>query len=438
MNKYYRKGLDFLIIVLVLIISFSFISCENSVVKEENTSETESSELNISDSFVEYNNEIVIDEVDEDNTEYKKVLTNFSDILDSTYSSSTISRREWVIMMLDVFGRGEIEEETEDIPYTFSEDFEYAYEQKMIDERDFVLSPYEDMLRRDAGDSLVPYLGYGIKEYEFTDYEDMDIQTHLGTLIYYNYFFTDEDGNGNPYEPVLREDIDIVKPELQRYKTYSGKLIYSFGDSIMAGDGNDGVGYAKLIADKYGMTSKNFSKGGATFGYFEDRSQICEQIKKSFEEKEKPDIILINGGINDARYEKSGSVNISNFDYKANGNKTFVAGMEYAIGELLDNYKDSIMVYNTTHKTNTIGEKKEKEYADTSLVICDKWEFPVVNLYYESGFDPENKEDVDKYTSYEEDLDGGDTVHPISSGYMKFYLPLIMDKMDSEYKSKVG
>ena len=65
----------------------------------------------------------------------------------------------------------------------------------------------------------------------------------------------------NEYEPCK---LIIDKLELNDTNVLKGKSILNFGDSISAGDGNNGIGYSELLSNKNGMTCYDYAVGGAT------------------------------------------------------------------------------------------------------------------------------------------------------------------------------
>ena len=89
-----------------------------------------------------------------------------------------------------------------------------------------------------------------------------------------------------------RQNDDLNSNPLQ------GKIIYNFGDSIAAGDGNNGKGYAELLAEKYGMNVTDYAKGGATLGS-NTTNNITTQVDNAIVTGGSPDYILIDGGTND-------------------------------------------------------------------------------------------------------------------------------------------
>lgn len=427
-----KRSVRLLCLLLAVLLCFGvltifFVSAEDS----KDTNDTRIS-VNISKKFdkdkVNSSIKRLYDKRIEDNCN-KYIVTNYSDLIDGTYSKDTVSRREWVKMMMSVFEPGRKFSLSDESEYTFYKDFEYAYDNYMIDETKYRLNPYIRLLRRDAGDSIVPYLDYEIHDYDCNDYGDMEIQTNLRTLIYYGYFNVDKDGNGSPYTPVLTEDLVRCKKDLTKVYKLRYKSMLCFGDSIMEGGGNEGYGIPEMLCDKYKMKAENYGVSAATFGYIKNRTQICLELYPPHKNGETADFILLNGGTNDQDFEFFGTFKEDDFDFVKNGNKTFIQGMEFTIGKIKDFWPESKFLYIRAQNTGAVDEEKERLYGDTAIKICDKWKVTSVDLYNLSSFDPNNQDMLDSYTKYDYSKEQHDGIHPNYLGYIKFYLPYITDAM---------
>ena len=103
------------------------------------------------------------------------------------------------------------------------------------------------------------------------------------------------------------------------------KILFNFGDSIAAGDGNNGKGYAELLGEKYGLLVTDYANGGATLGDTASNN-ITSQVDTAIANGVNPDYILIEGGTNDivnsvALGSIANDYNITNFVKQYYGNK---------------------------------------------------------------------------------------------------------------------
>ena len=355
------------------------------------------------------------------------VLSSYCDAVDYTYSSTLVSRKEWLEMFFDVFGLRESIDHKKDGSYPgCSNLFEIAKQKNMYLSDSFADDPYAPVLRKEAGDTIFLYLGYTEKEYGSSDYELLSIQTYLQTALYYGYFTLDENGNADPYGYVTKDDLVKIRKDLEIYRELKDKVIFGFGDSIMAGNGNYHRGIIDLLSDKYKMRGYDFSVGGTAFGYKENCTCIHEQIIKASKLGMKPDYILIDGGTNDLRLKDMGSIS-DDFSYINNGFSSFASGMEYCFGLIKENYYNVPVMYISCHRM-AIYKEEQESYHSLALDICDKWGVPCIDLYSNSGFDPDDSELVSKYTLHKkEKFPDGDSIHPNQEMYMIYYIPYISE-----------
>lgn len=360
----------------------------------------------------------------------RNVLSSYSDVIDETYSMSLISKKEWLEMFIDVFNLKKYLEDTGDTAqFNCDNIFELGDEKDMYLAEEFSNDPYTPLKRKEAGDTIVLYLGYPLKEFTSNDNDELAIQTYLQTALYYGYLQLDDEGNANPSGYLTREDFESIRDDLLKYVEFRGKTVFGFGDSIMAGDGNHGDGIAEVIADKYKMNVYDYGFGGATFGYREDRPSIHEQVSEAVKSEVVPDYILVDGGTNDYKLKRMGSIAPDDdYNYLVNGYTTFASGMEYCFGLLRDHYYDVPCLYIRTHEM-FIYPEQQKTYAELGFDICRKWSMPYVDLYSDSGFDADDKDSVYRYTYHTDDYPDGDGVHPNQDMYMEYYTPLVSDAL---------
>ena len=214
----------------------------------------------------------------------------------------------------------------------------------------------------------------------------------------------------------------------------SGKVLLSFGDSIMAGDGNNGKGIADYIAEKYGMELRDYSNGGATMGVT-GNNDIYTQIKTAINEVENADVIIFNGGTNDIvniggdtsidtdPTVPIGSLVDSIFSVENLANtSTFSGAMELGISKLLEKYPNAIIIYIRVHQMGSRNQNLQVLYGERAIEICKRWGIEFVNIYdsFQSRFPVKMRtEFLSDYT------------HPNENGYEKKYLPKICSVMES-------
>lgn len=371
----------------------------------------------------------VLEQSENDPQMIRNVVSSYSEIVDGTYSSSYVSKKEWLEMFIEVFNLSKClsDEISEDARFNCENIFELGVERDMYLSDSFSEDPYNPVKRKEAGDTIALYLGYPLHEYTSNDNDELIIQTNLQTALYYGYLELDKNGNANPGDYLTREDFEKIHQDLLKYVEFREKTIVGFGDSIMAGDGNYAVGIVDLIADKYKMTVYDYGVGGSAFEYKDEKPAIHEQIVEALKAGIKPDYILIDGGVNDLKLGNMGEMmSEDNFSYLSNGYTSFASGMEYCFGLLKDNYADVPLLYIRTHMM-TIYPKQQISYGKLAFEICEKWCVPYLDLYTESGFDADNSQLVSDSTLHNEDFPEGDSIHPNQDMYMKYYIPKVTD-----------
>ena len=362
----------------------------------------------------------------------RPVLSMYSDINDRIISKNIVSRKEWIELFIDVFDLwNHLDDSYANSIFACTGEFDIADEKDMFLADSFRNDPYVPLLRKEAGDTIVQYLGYPLQEYNSRDSEKLKIQTNLATALYYGFLYTDEDGNANPEGIVNYDDYERIRDDLCKYLEFKGKVLFSYGDSIMAGDGNNGVGIANLIAEKYKMDLKDFSMGGCTFEHKDEKIQIYRQIIYSSCIDESPDFIIINGGTNDLKSDNAGTVmDDMDFDYISNGNNSFAAGMEYCFGLLRDRFPSVKKLFIRCHQMAAYDELKQEKYGQMSLKICEKWDIPYVDIYNDSGFDGKDGKLVYQYTYRDNNkYKNGDSIHPVHDMYLRYYIPSVTDSI---------
>lgn len=238
-------------------------------------------------------------------------------------------------------------------------------------------------------------------------------------------------GKYYPYsERIPKSDIELEENSL------IGKTLLSFGDSIMAGDGNNGKGIADYISEKYGMTLHDYSLGGATIGAT-GSNNIFTQITSALSEVDTADIILFDGGTNDiVNVGGDTTINtdpkvpigdlVDSIDSVATlaDTTTFSGAMEYGIARLLEKYPNAIIIYIRAHQMGSRNQNLQISYGERAIEICERWGIDYVDLY---------KTFQSRYPTVMRTEFLTDYTHPNDNGYRKKYLP----KIDAKLKTCV-
>lgn len=210
------------------------------------------------------------------------------------------------------------------------------------------------------------------------------------------------------------------------------KSILNLGDSIAAGDGNNGNGYAEIIAQENGMICYDYAQGGATLTKNINLSNnIVSQLDRALSElNEDPDFVLINGRTNDigGNYVDTRQVgtirsafDTTTFDYDLD---TFIGSMEYIIAKIKSEWPDAIVIFVSVHKMDSRNSSLQQTYHDASIIVAKKWAIGVANLFEEGQLNTQISQ-MHQFSNPTEISPNGDRTHPNDLGYRKFYVPQI-------------
>lgn len=209
---------------------------------------------------------------------------------------------------------------------------------------------------------------------------------------------------------------------------FENKILFNFGDSIAAGDGNNGKGYAELFATKYNMICYDFAVGGATLGETASNN-ITTQVTTALSRGITPDYILIEGGTNDISDDGvpigqiASDYNISNFD-----KTTTVGALEWIISTLKSNFPSAKMAFVSVHRMGSRGYSSQIERQGACVDTCKKWSVPIIDVFNRGNLNTFLGE-YHKFTNPTESQPNGDRTHPNQLGYDTFYLPLIYETL---------
>lgn len=442
MHQFKRRWL-LIIVILPLLVGVVYSCCSCAVQIQASTVENE--EKRATNSYVHnavYRSvkdcEKVLKTALEDNhssdVDYT-TLKGYSNFLNSRLSSSVITRSEWLEMLLPAVGVETINEYFDSYDYFVDKDYfdksEYfvtAIRNGILGRGGDTFDPYCAATRQYVSTTLVNAVGYPLNyKLDCADYYLIEDKAQAATAVYLGYFELDENNFFNPYSMITNEQVEYILSELEMLSKLEGKTVMSFGDSIMHGDGNNFVGIADLMAQRYMMTAIDYSKGGSTFGKVYNREQISNQILTAVQNHEKADVIFINGGTNDMRKVSPGNIS-DDFEYGRHGREDFASGMEYALGLLRDNYPETPVLYVRAHDMEYGIERNELHFGNLALDICEKWEVECADIFSLSGFDGHDEEQKSIYTVHTKQCQNGDSIHPNRLGYYKYYLPIVSEK----------
>ncbi len=197
----------------------------------------------------------------------------------------------------------------------------------------------------------------------------------------------------------------------------SGKILAANGDSISAGAGNNGIGYADLIGTANNMTVQNISVGGATIA---TGTVAPHYISTSISDmRSDADYILLEGGVNDADYHVTLGTLSEDYDETLNTG-TFAGAFETMLKNALARFPGKKIGYIFVHKINgNFDSRTTGSYYNIAKAACEKWGVPYCDL--NTTVPPLGY--IDAYrTAY---TNSGDGFHPNAAGYNAFYVPLI-------------
>ena len=207
------------------------------------------------------------------------------------------------------------------------------------------------------------------------------------------------------------------------------KVIYWFGDSIMAGLYCDSP-ISKKIDDIYGTFSTNLAISNTTIY----DGQIMSKVNDA--PTYEPDYILFNGGANDTNRSRYGTglsawrtAPGSIMDEEPNltkdyGVDTVCGAFESTIQAMRKKYPNSKIVFITTHYIGTNHPySDQKECYNYFREICKKWSVKIADVNLEGNI---NSFIDNSFTSNGTDPD---YTHPSDEAHYKYYIPIIVDAL---------
>lgn len=218
-----------------------------------------------------------------------------------------------------------------------------------------------------------------------------------------------------------------------------GKRLLVFGDSIMYGSGNGGVGVGEYLEKHLGLELKKYCVGGARCGYDEGKDWMVEQVQKAIVERAQADYIVFDGFTNDCF--KTDEVNFDvplgkvtqgydNFDiFKVEKNFTFSQCFENILWAFKKYFNGAKVLFVRPHKMGRREAEAQKIYGERAVALCKKWGVAVADIYTDGAIDTFNAADRDKYTFDSYNWGRGDCTHPNELCYTRIYMPIIEKKL---------
>lgn len=201
-----------------------------------------------------------------------------------------------------------------------------------------------------------------------------------------------------------------------------GKKINFLGDSITEGSGASCTDncYVSLIEKDTGAICRNYGIGGTRIA----RQQVpsCEKHDKDFPSRVEgmdadADIVIVFGGTNDYGH---GDASLGMFEHRTVD--SFYGALHVLYTSLIEKYPDSkIVILTPLHRLNEMnlrgdGSKSRdyatlKAYVDMIRTVAEHYSLPVLDLYAESGMQPNIPIIQEKFMP--------DGLHPNDAGHRK-------------------
>ena len=192
----------------------------------------------------------------------------------------------------------------------------------------------------------------------------------------------------------------------------SGKILSVNGDSICAGAGNNGVGYADIIAENEGMTIQNIAVGGATVATGTGQVHIISTSISDM--RSDADYVLLEGGVNDPDFSVSLGTLTSGYTDTLN-TATFAGGFELMLKSAIERFAGKKIGYIFVHKCGNFTDS----WYNIAKQACEKWGIPYCDLYTQTLPLGRITALANAYTL------NGDGYHPTQTGYEVCYVDKI-------------
>lgn len=217
------------------------------------------------------------------------------------------------------------------------------------------------------------------------------------------------------------------------------KSIYAFGDSIVYGHNTPAESFMRLLTNDYAMDLSMMAKNGATV--MPSDNDILTQVNAA--PGGAPDFIVFDGYTNDAygpAESDSFNSNGTNRDItacygemkgpgtSAFDTATFCGAFEQTLYAMKQKWPDSRIVFVTIHKSGGRNFEIQQKLHDLTVEMCKAWDVAVVDMFRDTTLDTRDASQMAKY------IIGGKGSHPNVTCCREFYIPQIVEKLESLLK----
>ncbi|MBO5701262.1 MAG: SGNH/GDSL hydrolase family protein, partial [Clostridia bacterium] len=213
------------------------------------------------------------------------------------------------------------------------------------------------------------------------------------------------------------------------HELYGKKMLF-MGDSISYGSGDavspfrTGRAWAGRIADRTGAIVTNASVSGAKASYVNGDDKT-KWLYTQFEENKNQqfDIIVMHGGVNDARHNRSIGKILDSEDSAAldKAKNTYVGGLQWLFYNVKKSQPNAKLYFIANHHLDghTTGNAKNMApYFDMAKELCEKYGIIFIDLYNNKELNDKLETTTTKYLP--------DTLHLNAAGY-EIITPYILD-----------
>lgn len=217
-----------------------------------------------------------------------------------------------------------------------------------------------------------------------------------------------------------------------------GVRILNMGDSVAYGHSSNGVGYADLIADMLDGTVWDYAVSGFKL------SQIYKQLQKAIAAGHEPDVVMLEGGLNDMTNGKAFSVSefeekgigmgeFHPYDYSTPDGTTFTAMVERIMYDTKMHFPYALPIWVMTNRTSYRDAELQDLCYKRIAECARKWGIVVVDLFHDGPLNAQLKDICPGSTDWDRGAGG---THPLLEGYKRGYVPAIFDAMQRYYPMK--
>lgn len=223
--------------------------------------------------------------------------------------------------------------------------------------------------------------------------------------------------SGESYRKMYNITIDDTPTKVD--SALNGLKGLFMGDSISFGSGDElsylrtGRAWSGRIQAITGLQATNASVGGAKVSYQRgDDNWVYSQYLPYAEEKF--DIIVMHGGVNDARYDRPvGTVSEGTDESTLKKNQTtYVGGLEWIFYNVSKTNTEAKLFFIANHRLDGHSKGSAKDmsaYFDAAKQACEKWGVIFIDLYKNKELNDKLETTTTKYLP--------DTLHLNAAGY---------------------